>query len=129
MTVNNIKSIIENGNAAWNLALNSGNVKSLAALYAEDATVSAGDGKTLVGRAAIEQLFSGFVENGVHNHGLEVVESGGGDKMIFQVTKWSANGAETDGKKSAFGGITMSVLQKNDDGKWLISAHVWNAGG
>jgi uncharacterized protein (TIGR02246 family) len=129
MTVNNIKSIIENGNTAWNSALNSGDIKSLAALYAEDATLSAGDGKTLVGKAAIEQLFNGFVENGVHHHGLEVVESGGSDKMIFQVTKWSANGAEADGKKSAFGGITMSVLQQNDDGKWLISAHVWNAGG
>ena len=41
---------------------------------------------------------------------------------------WNANGAETDGKKPSFGGITMSVLEKGKDGKWYIRSHVWNMG-
>ena len=36
----NNRSIIEAANAEWNKALNSGNVKELAALYTENATLS-----------------------------------------------------------------------------------------
>ena len=129
MNIDHIKAIVEKGNLAWNVALNSGNVNSLAALYAEDATVSAGDGKTIVGRVAIEKLFNGFIDNGVHNHSLEIIQVMGSNNMIYQVTKWSANGAETNGIKPSFGGITMSTLLQSDDDKWLISAHVWNAAG
>jgi uncharacterized protein (TIGR02246 family) len=83
----NLKSIVESANAEWNEALNSGNVKMLASLYTENATISAGNGETLVGRDKIEALFNSFVKNGVHNHTLEIVEVGGSDKIIYQVSK------------------------------------------
>jgi uncharacterized protein (TIGR02246 family) len=121
----NLKSIVESANAEWNKALNRGNVKMLASLYTENATVSAGNGETLAGRNEIEALFKSFVENGVHNHTLEIVEIGGSDNIIYQVSKWNANGPES----SSFGGITMSVLEKNSDGKWHINSHVWNLKG
>lgn len=118
----NLKSIVESANAEWNKALNSGNVKMLADLYTENATVSAGNGETLAGRSEIEALFNSFVANGVHNHTLEIVEVGGSDKIIYQVSKWNANGAES----SSFGGITMSVLEQGSDGQWHTNSHVWN---
>jgi uncharacterized protein (TIGR02246 family) len=93
----NNRSIIEAANAKWNKALNSGNVKELAALYTENATLSPGNGKTLVGRSEIENLFKGFVDGGVHNHTLEIIEVGGTDKMIYQVARWNAQGAEANG--------------------------------
>ena len=117
-----IKSIIETANSAWNKALNSGNIKALAILYTENATVSPGNGVTIAGRSEIEALFNSFVENGVHNHTLEVIECGGSDKVIYQVSKWHANGAES----SSFGGITMSVLEQSSDGQWHTNSHVWN---
>jgi uncharacterized protein (TIGR02246 family) len=118
----NLKSIVESANAEWNKALNSGNVKMLASLYTENATLSAGNGETLTGRNEIEALFKSFVENGVHNHTLEIVEVGGSDKIIYQISNWHANGAES----SSFGGVTMSVLEQNSDGKWHTNSHVWN---
>lgn len=123
-----IKTIVETANTAWNQALNSGNTKALSGLYAENATLSPGNGKTLTGRTEIENLFKGFVDSGVHNHTLEIIEVGGTDKIIYQVSKWNANGASVDGKKPSFGGITMSVLELGADGKWLARSHVWNAG-
>lgn len=128
MTSINIKSIIEAANLTWNQALNSGNTKALAALYGESAILSPGDGKTRVGRIEIEHLFKSFVENGVHNHTLEVIEVGGDEKIIYQISKWNANGAESNGNVPTFGGITMSVLEQDNDGKWLTQSHVWNAG-
>lgn len=117
---------IEAANAKWNKALNSGNVKALAGLYTENATLSPGNGKTIVGRAEIENLFKGFVDGGVHNHTLEIIEVGGTGKMIYQVAKWKAQGAETNGKTPSFGGITTSVLEQGSDGKWLTRTHIWN---
>lgn len=121
------RAIAEAANAAWNQALNSGNSQELAALYAEDAIVSPGNGKTLVGRVEIEALFRGFVEAGVHNHTLEIIEVGRTDTLIFQVARWSAEGLAADGKTPGFGGITTSVLEQGKDGTWLARSHVWNA--
>jgi ketosteroid isomerase-like protein len=118
----NLKSIVESANVEWNKALNGGNIKTLASLYTENATISAGDGTTIAGRQEIEALFNGFVKNGVHNHTLEIVEVDGSDKIIYQVSKWHANGAES----SSFGGITMSVLEQSSNGKWHTCSHVWN---
>lgn len=121
-----VRATVTELNAQWNDALNSGNAKALAALYAEDATLSPGDGKILVGRAAIEQLFQSFVDAGVHHHTLDIVQLNGDEHCITQVAKWSANGAEKDGKKPVFGGITMNVLCKDARGQWQTRAHVWN---
>jgi len=123
----NYKSLIEEINTVWNNALNSRNFKALATLYTENAILSPGNGKTLVGRAEIENLFNGFVESGVHNHTLEIIEFGGSDKMIYQIARWSAQGAETNGETPTFGGITTSILEQSADGSWLTRSHVWNA--
>ena len=122
----NPANTIEAANAKWNKALNSGNVKELAALYTENAILSPGNGKTIVGRAEIKNLFKGFVDGGVHNHTLEIIEVGGTGKMIYQVAKWKAQGAEANGKTPSFGGITTSVLEQGSDGNWLTRTHIWN---
>ena len=122
----NNRLIIEAANAEWNKALNTGNIGQLAALYAENAMLSPGNGKTLVGRSEIENLFKGFVDGGVHNHTLEIIEVGGTDKMIYQVARWNAQGAEANGETPSFGGITTSVLEQSSDGNWLARTHIWN---
>lgn len=120
-------SILEAINITWNTAFNSGDIKGLVSLYAEDAILSPGDGKVLVGRDEIEKLFNSFIDGGVHDHTLEIVESGATDNMMYQVARWGAKGAETNGETPAFGGITTNVLQKNADGQWLAKTHIWNA--
>ena len=124
--VNN-KSILEAINVEWNNALNEGNIKNLANLYSENAILSPGNGKTLVGRAAIEDLFNGFILGGVHNHTLEIVEVGRSGDVIYQIAKWNALGAETNGETPSFGGITTSVYEQSQFGKWLALTHVWNS--
>lgn len=121
-----MRATLEQFNSTWNQALNSGNASAVAALYTEQATLSPGNGQTLVGRGEIEKLFKSFIDNGVHNHTIEIVEAGGDDRLAYQVARWSANGAEKDGKKPAFGGILMSVAEKGSDGRWLTRSHVWN---
>lgn len=114
-------------NADWDSAFNRGDAKALAALYHEKATLSPGNGKTLTGRAEIEKLFKSFIDGGVNNHKIDIVESGMKGDMAYQVSRWSANGAEKDGKKPSFGGVLVNVHQRASDGKWQSVSHVWNA--
>jgi len=120
-------SIVTAANAAWNDAFNSRDMEKLAGFYAENATLSPGNGQALVGREAVAGLFRSFIEAGVHSHTLETVEVGGDSNTIFQVAKWSAKGAAADGVTPEFGGITMNVLERNAEGNWITRAHVWNA--
>jgi ketosteroid isomerase-like protein len=46
--------------------------------------------------------------------------------MIYQVARWNAQGAETNGETPSFGGITTSVLEQSSDGNWLTRTHIWN---
>lgn len=121
-----LQTILETINAEWNMAFNAGNAEAVAALYAESAVLSPGDGNLLTGRSEIQGLFNSFIEAGVHNHTLEILETGGSESVIYQVAKWSAQGAEEAGHKPSFGGITTNVLRKDVAGRWLTSSHIWN---
>lgn len=124
---NDVKAIVESANTAWNAAFNKKDAQALAALYAENATLSPGNGEVLKGRAQIAGLFQSFFDAGVNQHTLEIVEVGGAGNTIYQVSKWSAKGAAKDGVAPTFGGVTTSVLEKGKDGKWYATNHVWNA--
>lgn len=119
--------IATSANAAWNEAFNAKNSTDLAQLYAQNATLSPGNGKILVGREAIESLFRSFIDAGVHDHALEIIEVGGSGNMIYQVARWSAKGAASDGVTPTFGGVTTSIMEQDAGGAWRTRSHVWNA--
>lgn len=122
------KATLETLNQHWNQAFNSADAGALASLYAENALLSPGNGKVLNGRGEIENLFKSFFQAGLNNHKLEIVTTGGDDKTLYQVAKWGADGADKDGAKVTYGGITTSVYEKDANGKWVVRSHVWNAG-
>ena len=113
-------------NSTWNQTFNRGDAAALANLYAADATLSPGNGQTLIGRAEIEKLFQSFIDGGVHQHSIDIVTASGNDQFMTQVAKWNAHGAAQDGNTPSFGGILMSTFQQDSDGQWRVSAHVWN---
>jgi ketosteroid isomerase-like protein len=122
----NVKEIFELKNSAFNKAFNSGDVNALVELYAVNAILSPGNGQVLVGRSELEKLFTSFIDGGVHDHTLEILETGSDENMIYQVAKWGAKGEIKDGELPAYGGITTNVLHKNADGTWLTHSHIWN---
>ena len=123
------RRVVEGLNAAWNQAFNSGDAAALAALYDEKATLSPGNGKALLGRAEIQKLFKGFIDSGVGNHGIEIIEAHEHGGVAYEIARWTAQGAEKDGKRPSFGGVLVNVFRKGSDGKWKSVSHIWNAAG
>jgi len=113
-------------NAEWNAAFNNDNAAGVAALYAEDAVLSPGNGKTLKGRDEIQQLFQDFIDNGVHGHSIEIVEARQVGDVLYEVAHWQAHGTAEDGSQTTFGGILTNTFERNDEGDWKSRAHVWN---
>jgi len=120
------RAVITALNTKWNKAFNSGDPESVAALYNENAILSPGNGEVLEGRDAIEGLFRSFIENGVHNHTIEIIDVHHDGNTMYEVSKWSAYGAEKDGTKLVFGGIFVNIFQIDDKGEWKSHLHTWN---
>ena len=114
-------------NTQWNKAFNSGKPHLVAALYAENAKLSPGNGEVLVGRAAIESLFRGFIKNGVHEHKIEIIDVQRDGNMMYEIAKWTAFGADEAQTKTAFGGIFVNIFQKDAEGEWKSHLHLWNS--
>ena len=120
------QSIVSKANQQWNQALNQGNVEQLVSPYDETATVSPGNGAVLEGHDEIKSLFSGFIDNGVHNHQIETVDVMATDQQITQIAHWQADGVDAQQQPTSFGGVLVTVLEKQADGDWTLQSHVWN---
>tara|TARA_R110002050_G_scaffold1244_5_gene8794 strand:- start:92899 stop:93357 length:459 start_codon:yes stop_codon:yes gene_type:complete len=120
--------VLNTVNATWNDTFNSGDSNALAALYAEDATLSPGNGTVLQGREAIASLFKSFFDSGVHNHTIETINAYHQQDQIVQIGKWQAQGTNEQQEIITFGGVLMTVIEKNADGQWITQSHIWNMG-
>lgn len=120
--------IVQSVNATWNATFNSGDSNALAALYTEDATLSPGNGEVLTGQQQISNLFKSFIDNGVHNHSIATINVYRNQNQIVQLGRWQADGVNDKKETITFGGVLMTVIELNSDGKWLTQSHVWNMG-
>lgn len=119
------ETVVTEANLAWNTAFNQGNAAELAGLYADDATVSPGNGKVLDSNQEITGLFESFFEMGLQNHTIEPVDIYHEDDQVVQLSEWSAEMIDQNGDTQQVGGILMSVLTPADNG-WQVQSHIWN---
>lgn len=124
----NAADLAEKLNEKWNTAFNSGDAAAVAGLYAGDAVVSPGNGETIKGRTAIQELFQSFIDNGVHDHSIEVIEAHRNGDVLYEVARWQAHGTNENGETTSFGGILASTFHRDKDGNWRSRLHIWNMG-
>jgi len=122
------EKILQSVNGKWNTTFNNGDSTKLATLYTKNATLSPGNGEVLVGQEQIGGLFKSFIDNGVHNHTIETIETYRDNKQIVQLGKWRAEGVNDKQEAISFGGVLITVIEQNSDGIWLTRSHVWNMG-
>lgn len=119
-------AVVEDANSKWNAAFNAKDIEALTGVYADEATLSAGDGKILVGHDQIAGLFQSFFDNGLHNHKIETVASYASQGQISQLANWSADVENEAGETVTYQGVLMTVLQQDADGDWQVASHIWN---
>jgi len=118
--------LAEKLNQNWNALFNKGDAKAVAQLYSETAILSPGNGQVLKGQTEVETLFQSYVDGGVHNHAIEVVDSYRDGNTLYQVSNWSASGQEAGGVTPTFGGVVTLISKLNEQGEWKLQLHSWN---
>lgn len=124
-TTHDAETVVSEANLAWNTAFNQGNAEELAGLYADDATVSPGNGKVLDSSEEITGLFESFFGMGLQNHTIEPVDIYSEGDQVVQLGEWSAEMIDEDGDTQQVGGILMTVLTPEGD-DWQVQSHIWN---
>lgn len=119
------ETVVTEANLAWNTAFNLGNAGELAELYADDATVSPGNGKVLNSSEEITGLFESFFEMGLQNHTIEPINIYNDGDQVVQLAEWSAELIDSNGENQQVGGVLMTVLSPEGE-DWQVQSHIWN---
>jgi len=121
------KAAVEAVSLAWKNAYNAGDVAAVAALYAEDAVLSAPGERAVHGSAAIGEYFVEKVaEFGAAE--LTVEDEPMGDVLASCDLAWQWKTYKVIDKAGAVVDAGKLVtLFRRQDGKWLIAGDTWNS--
>ncbi len=114
-------------NVAWNKAYNAGDGEAVAALYADDAVLSAPGAPSARGKAAIREHYlkdaAAFAASGLTAADDPATDVGQSGDLA-----WEWGTYKTTDKSGAVvdTGKFLSVLQRKD-GKWMIIRDTWNS--
>ena len=120
-----VKSTIDKGNAAFVTAFNKGDGAAIAALYTENATVLPAGAPAVKGRAAIQKLWQGFIDQGTKNVVVttDSVESYG--KAAREIGHFSFDTPDAQKNMIHVEGKYVVVWKKAKDG-WQLDTDIWN---
>lgn len=116
-------------NVAWFKAYNARDVDAIAALYADDAVLSAPGAPAARGAAAIKEAFkkdiAAATKAGIANNAGSSEESGVSGDLAWEASTYSA--ADKSGKVVEKGKYVTVFERRN--GKWVIIRDIWNSDG
>jgi uncharacterized protein (TIGR02246 family) len=102
------------------VALNSGNIDALVALYEPDASLTAQPGSTVKGHAAIREALSGLISAKPHITLTPRVVTQAGDVALVSA-QWQLALTGADGKPTSMSGKSVEVIRRQRDGNWLFA--------
>jgi ketosteroid isomerase-like protein len=100
-------------------AFHEGDIAGILKTYEPGAVVMAEPGTPVTGKAALEAMFAGFIAARARFTflGHEVIQAG---DVAVHFTPWRMTGTGPDGSPISGGGLSVAVLRRQPDGKWLM---------
>ena len=100
-------------------AFHKGDVTRILKTYESGAVVMAEPGAPVSGKPALEAMFAGFIAAGARFTflGHEVIQAG---DLAIHFTPWRMTGTGPGGAPITGGGLSVAVLRRQPDGKWLM---------
>lgn len=117
-------SVITSRSAAWEAALNAGDVDALVAVYSDDARLMPPDGPMTTGKDAVRAAFGGMIDAGVGGTLTSVEAMVAGD-MGHNIGTYQL----TSGGEVVDTGKFVEIWMRGADGEWRIASDIWNSDG
>lgn len=118
-SMSNKQNTIINSINTMTSAVHNSDISGVLASYEKGAAVMFEPGKSISDRAEIKQMFEGaFQINPKFNYsGHEVYIA---NDLALHIAPWTMKGAAPDGSVIEQSGLSVAVLRKQSDGKWLM---------
>lgn len=121
------KAAVKAVSLAWKKAYNAGDAAAVAALYAEDAVLSAPGTPAVRGKVAISDYLLKKVAE-FSTAGLTVADAPMGEVLASGDLAWQWETYQVTDKSGALRDAGKLVtLFRRQDGKWLIAGDTWNS--
>jgi uncharacterized protein (TIGR02246 family) len=104
---------------AMTSAFNRGDIEGIMRAYEPTAVVVGQPGAPVEGDAPLRAMFAGFIAARAHFtfDGHEVVVAG---DLAVHLTPWKMAGLGPDGSRISASGLSVAVLRRQADGRWLM---------
>lgn len=104
---------------AMTSAFHQGDVEGIMRSYEPAAVVVGQPGAPVQGDGPLRAMFAGFISAKAHFtfDGHEVIAAG---DIALHVTPWRMTGVAPDGSAIAGAGLSVAVLRRQADGRWLM---------
>jgi len=117
------KEAIETAGQTFVIAMNKGDSITLAKCYTTDAKMMGPNEKAVIGRPAIQKVFSGWIKGGMPTFTMKTIEIWGSEEMMAAEEEWTFS--DKDGKILDSG--KSIELFKMEDGKWRLYRDCYNS--
>jgi uncharacterized protein (TIGR02246 family) len=100
-------------------AFHEGDIDGILRTYEPGAVVVGEPGMPVSGTAALRAMFAGFIAAKAHFtfQGHEVIQA---EDVALHLTPWRMAGVAPDGTAVAASGLSVAVLRRQADGRWLM---------
>lgn len=100
-------------------AFQKGDISGVLRAYEPGAVVVGEPGKPLQGEAALRAMFAGFfaMKPKFTYSAHDVVEAG---DLALHIAPWQMTGVDPENRPFQVGGLSLAVLRKQSDGRWLM---------
>jgi len=117
------KTAIETAGQTFVMAMNKGDSITLANCYTTDAKMMGPNQKAVIGRPAIQKVFSGWIKGGMPTFTMKTIEIWGNEEMMVAEEEWAFS--DKDGKILDSG--KSIEMFKMEDGKWRMYRDCYNS--
>jgi uncharacterized protein (TIGR02246 family) len=104
---------------AMTTAFHRGDIDAIMRTYEPGAVVVGQPGTPMSGTPTLRAMFAGFIAAKAHFTflGHEVIQA---EDVALHLTPWRMTGVAPDGKALEASGLSVAVLRRQSDGRWLL---------